>query len=123
MIRVLLVDDQPLVRQGWRMRLALESDIVVVGEAGNGAEALALVDTLRPDVVIMDVEMPVVDGIVATAQLKGRGRVAVVVLSIRDDTEIRARSLEAGAVAFVSKQEPFARLLRAVRKAAGELDR
>jgi DNA-binding NarL/FixJ family response regulator len=69
MIRVLVVDDQPTVRTGLQMRLALESDIMVVGEAGDGAMALTMTEALQPDVVLMDIEMPDLDGIAATAML------------------------------------------------------
>lgn len=118
MIRIILVDDQPLVRQGLRMRLALEEDITVVGEAGDGPAALALVNAVAADVVIMDVEMPLLDGIDTATRLQGKSPVAVVMMSMHDDQETRARSLAAGAVAFVSKQAPFQQLLLAVRQAA-----
>ena len=119
MIRVLLVDDQPCARLGLRMWLGLEPDLTVVGEAANGAEALRLARELRPDVILMDVSMPNVDGIAATAALHpSTGRSAVVVLSLRDDVETRARALAAGAFAFVGKHESVDALLAAIRQAA-----
>ena len=114
MIRILLVDDQAIVRQGWAMRFALEPDIVIVGEAGDGREAVALAGALQPDVVLMDVEMPVMDGITALKELRGLP-LAAVVMSIHDNAEVRERARQAGARAFIGKQEPFEALLAAVR--------
>ncbi|MBI2323175.1 MAG: response regulator transcription factor, partial [Chloroflexi bacterium] len=86
LLTVLLVDDRAAVRRGLRMRLALEPDLAIVGEACDGAAALALVPMVRPDVVLVDVAMPGMDGIAATAALRARApRTAVVVLSIHDD--------------------------------------
>lgn len=119
MIRVLLVDDQAHVRVGWRMRLSLEPDIVVVGEAADGRQALSLAAALEPDVVLMDVEMPAMDGITAADHLKeGGGACAVVVTSIYDNAATRARALAAGAAAFVGKQEPIDTVLAAIRACA-----
>ena len=116
MIRVLLVDDQAHVRVGWRMRLALEPDIIIVGEAADGRQALVLAAELEPDVVLMDVEMPGMDGITATGQLQEGARVcAVVVTSIYDDASTRNRARAAGAAAFVGKQEPIDTVLSAIR--------
>ncbi len=118
MIRILLVDDQALVRQGWALRFALEPDIVVVGEAGDGREAVALVSALQPDVVLMDVEMPVMDGITALEALRGLP-VAAIVMSIHDNAEVRERARQAGARAFIGKQEPFEALLAVIRSLGG----
>src|SRR6266545_6139908 len=119
MIRLLLVDDQPGTRRGLRMRLALEPDLVVVGEAADGAAAIPLARDLSPDVVIMDVEMPVMDGIRATSQLREIApKTSVVILSLYDDPATRARANEAGAVAFVAKQCMEEPLLSAIRQAA-----
>lgn len=121
MINILLVDDQAAVRVGLRMRLALEPDLHVVGEAGNGLEALHAVQALTPDVVVMDVEMPQMDGISATQMLRDlTPQVGVVMLSIHGDAETRERAEAAGAVAFVEKQGPDMLLLAAIRKAAYE---
>lgn len=119
MIRVMLVDDQPAVRQGLRMRLALESDLTVVGEAGDGAAALTLAEEQRPDLVVMDLEMPVMDGITATEELRRRAPgSAVVILSIHEDSQMRARAEAAGAAAFVAKHEGPEALIEALRRAA-----
>jgi DNA-binding NarL/FixJ family response regulator len=120
MIRLLLVDDQPSVLHGLRMRLALEQDVEVVGEAGSGAEALRQATALTPDVVLMDVVMPEMDGLAATAALRERApAAAVVVLSLYDDAETRRRAYDAGAVAFVGKCEAAESLAAAIRLAAG----
>lgn len=118
MIKLLLVDDQPSVRMGLRMRLSLEADVTIVGEAGDGEAALSLAQTLHPDVIVMDVQMPRMDGISATAALRsivpGAG---VVLLSLYDDAITRARGQEAGALAFVQKQGTMDALLTAIRDA------
>jgi DNA-binding NarL/FixJ family response regulator len=121
MIRVLLVDDQAVVRRALRGRFHLEPDLEVVGEASTGSEALMLAQTLTPDVVLMDLAMPELDGIEATAALR---RVvpqsAVVILSISDDAQTRRRAQAAGAVAFVEKHGATDALLSAIREAAAE---
>ena len=117
MIRLMLVDDQPHVRQGLRMRLALEPDVAVVGEAGDGAEAVTLAETERPDVVVMDVVMPVMDGFAATEALQSRlPRTAVVIHSLYDDAKTKSRASAVGA-AFVCKCDPAESLLVAIRQA------
>lgn len=119
MIKLLLVDDQPAVRQGLRMRLALEADLAVVGEAGDGRAALALAAALAPDVVLMDVALPEMDGIAVTeALLAAAPERAVVMLSLYDDAVTRARARAAGACTFVAKQDGVDALLAAVRHAA-----
>ncbi len=119
MVRVLLVDDEPVVRRGLRARFQLEPDIQVVGEASTGAEALSLAQTLIPDVVLMDIAMPGMDGIQVTAALR---RVvpysAVVILSIHDDARTRGRAQAAGAVAFEEKRGTTDALVAAIRQAA-----
>jgi DNA-binding NarL/FixJ family response regulator len=121
MIRVLLVDDQAVVRRALRARFHLESDLEVVGEASTGSEALLLAQTLTPDVVLMDIEMPEMGGIAVTAALR---RVVpqsvVVILSIYDDVQTRGRAQAAGAVAFVEKRGATDALLAAIRLAAGQ---
>jgi DNA-binding NarL/FixJ family response regulator len=120
MITVLLVDDQPAVRAGLKMRLALEPDLCVVGEAGNGLEAVSLARKLEPDVVLMDIEMPGLDGISATSTLRASSPCpAVVVLTLYDSQDMRQRALEAGADAFVGKQDVCEALMGAIRDAAG----
>ena len=100
------------------MRLALEPDIAVVGEAGNGSEALAQALALAPDVVLMDVEMPVMDGLTAAQTLYQNGSAAVVMVSIRDDQQTRTRARAAGVHTFIGKQAPVEHLLAALRDAA-----
>ena len=118
MIRLVLVDDQATVRQGLKMRLLLEPDITVVGEAGSGKEALALVPKLKPDVVLMDIEMPGMDGITATSALQRIVPQSVtVMLSIHSDNVTRTRAHKAGAKAFVEKLGSTEVLLSAIRQA------
>jgi DNA-binding NarL/FixJ family response regulator len=119
MIRVLLVDDQALVRRALRARFQLEADLEVVGEASSGTEALALAQVLTPNVILMDVEMPEMDGIAATAALRRISpRSAVVMLSIHDDAPTRERARAAGAIALVEKRGATVALLAAIRQAA-----
>jgi len=118
-IRVLIVDDQPAVRRGLHLRLSLEPEVEVIGEAGDGAEAVSLARSLRPDVVLMDVRMPGMDGIEATAALRTVSREsAVVILSLDAAAKTRTRAEEAGAVAFVAKHHMEEELLAVVRRAA-----
>jgi DNA-binding NarL/FixJ family response regulator len=118
-IRLVLVDDQPVVRQGLRMRLTLEQDMTVVGEASNGGEAIALVQQLAPDIVLMDVEMPEMDGISVTAVIHAStSQSAVVMLSIYDDVSTRARAHAAGAAAFVHKSGAIEVLVATIRQVA-----
>jgi DNA-binding NarL/FixJ family response regulator len=118
-IKLLVVDDVPSVRRGLRMRLSLESDLQVVGEAASGEEALAVVRSLQPDVILMDIEMPGLDGLVTTAAMKTVApNSAVVTLSLHDDVASREKALAAGATAFVGKQAAEEALLTAIRGAA-----
>jgi DNA-binding NarL/FixJ family response regulator len=119
-IQVLLVDDEPTVLRGLRMRLALEADIRVVGDAEDGAAAVDLACRLLPDVVVMDIDLPVVDGITATRELAAQvPGAAVVIHSMHDDHGTIERALAAGAVAFVGKSQMDRDLLGAIRTAAG----
>jgi DNA-binding NarL/FixJ family response regulator len=119
MIRVLLVDDQAVVRRALRGRFHLEPDLEVVGEAGTGREALLLAQTLVPDVVLMDLKMPEMDGIEATAALHQTvPQSAVVILSISGDAQTLEQARAAGAVAFVEKRGAIETLLSAIRLAA-----
>ena len=119
MIRLLLVDDEASVRRGLRMQLSLEQDVAVVGEAGDGEAALALVKELRPDVVVMDVNMRGMDGITATETLcQELPGTRVVILTLHDDTATRNRAEAAGARAFIGKHESCERLVSAIRSAA-----
>ena len=118
-IRLLLVDDEALVRQGLRMCIAGEPDLTVVGEAKEGAEAIALAAALHPDVVVMDVRMRGLDGLAATREILGHSPgTRVVVLSMQDDAQTRAAAREAGAAAFVGKGEGIGRLLDVIRELA-----
>jgi DNA-binding NarL/FixJ family response regulator len=115
-IRVVLVDDQALFRSGLRLLLDSQDDLQVVGEAGNGMEALAEVARTAPDVVLMDVRMPVMDGVTATERLAALGdRPKVLVLTTFDLDEAAARALRAGASGFVLKDARPEFLLAAVR--------
>lgn len=119
MIRIVLVDDQATIRQGLKMRLLLEPDITVIGEAGSGKEALAIVPHLRPDVVLMDIEMPDMDGITVTTALHSIVPQSVtVILSIHSDNVTRARAQTAGAKAFVEKLGSTEELVSAIRLAS-----
>lgn len=118
-ISVLLVDDQPLLRMGFRLILEGEDDLVVVGEASNGAEALTAVAELAPDVVLMDVRMPVMDGIEATAKISGSAAAArIIILTTFDLDEYAFAGLQAGASAFLLKDVAPAELVTAVRLVA-----
>lgn len=120
MITILLVENQAAVRRGLRMRLTLEPDFVVVGEAEDGAAALDLAPALRPRVVLMDANLPRLDGIAATAELRTRlPDSRIVILTLHDNADLRARALAAGAAAFVGKQEPDLALLSAIRGVKG----
>ncbi|MFE9168787.1 response regulator transcription factor [Streptomyces kebangsaanensis] len=118
-IRLLLVDDDPLVRAGLSLMLGGADDIEIVGEAADGSEVRALVDRTRPDVVLMDVRMPGVDGLTATERLRGHPEAPqVVVLTTFHADEQVLRALRAGAAGFVLKDTPPAEIVRAVRRVA-----
>lgn len=120
MIRVLLADDQALVRHGFGMILRGEEDIEVTGEAGDGAEAVALATRLEPDVVLMDVRMPELDGIEATRQIvSGLDSPRVLVLTTFDNDEIVLGALRAGASGFLLKDAPGDQLVAAIKIVAG----
>ncbi|MCL4289093.1 MAG: response regulator transcription factor [Thermoleophilia bacterium] len=119
MIRVALADDQELVRTGFRMILESEGDLTVVGEAEDGAQAFELVRRERPDVVLMDVRMPVLDGISATARIVAAGLpTRVLVLTTFDLDEVVFEAIRAGAAGFLLKTGPADDLVRAVRVVA-----
>ncbi|MGI5145573.1 response regulator [Plantactinospora sp. CA-294935] len=118
-IRVLLVDDQPLLRLGFRMVLESQPDLTVVGEAGDGAQGVSMTRTLRPDVVLMDVRMPVLDGIEATRQIVESGAPArVLVLTTFNLDEYVFAALRAGASGFLLKDVPPPDLLTGIRAVA-----
>jgi DNA-binding NarL/FixJ family response regulator len=117
-ISVLIVDDQRLVRTGFRVILASEPDIDVVGEAADGVEALQLVRSSAPDVVLMDIRMPHLDGLEATRQVLAQSRSRVVILTTFDSDEYVYEALRAGASGFLLKDAPADQLLAAIRCAA-----
>jgi DNA-binding NarL/FixJ family response regulator len=121
-IRVLIVDDDALVRAGLSMMLAGTDDIRVVAEAGDGAEVLSAVDAYRPDVVLMDIRMPGVDGLAATERVRAREEAPeVIVLTTFDADDHVLRALRAGAAGFLLKDTPPPEIMRAIRLvAAGE---
>ena len=122
--RILLVDDQPLLRTGFRMILSAEPDFAVVGEAGDGASAVEIARRLKPDVVLMDIRMPGMDGIQATRALAGPGvaePLKVLILTTFGLDEYVVESLRAGASGFLLKDAPAEDLVEAIRiVAAGE---
>jgi DNA-binding NarL/FixJ family response regulator len=120
-IRVLLVDDQELVRSGFRVILSTQPDLTVVGEAGDGEAAIVQARSLRPDVICMDVQMPVLDGLSATRRIVADPAAAgsVLVLTTFDDDDSLFRALDAGASGFLLKTSSPERLIDAVRVLAG----
>ncbi|SCG42603.1 response regulator [Micromonospora humi] len=121
-VRVLLADDQPLLRTGFRMVLGVEDDLDIVGEAGDGVEAVELARRLLPDVVLMDIRMPRMDGVAATrAIVDARLPVRVLVLTTFELDEYVVGALRAGASGFLAKDVPAEDLVTAIRTvAAGE---
>lgn len=117
-IRVVLVDDQELMRVGFRMVLGAQEDMTVVGEAGNGREAVELAGELRPDVVLMDVRMPVLDGVEATKMITEQGHAKVLVMTTFDLDEYALSALRNGASGFLLKDTPSAELVYALRSVA-----
>jgi DNA-binding NarL/FixJ family response regulator len=114
-ITVLLADDQPLVRTGFRMILEAEPDIEVTGEAGDGADAVRQCRALRPDVVVMDIRMPVLDGIAATGQIAAQKLAQVLVLTTFHLDEYVIAALRAGASGFLLKDVHAAKLAESIR--------
>jgi DNA-binding NarL/FixJ family response regulator len=120
---ILLVDDQPAVRYGLRLLFQLESDHLTICEAGTGGEAIKMATSVHPDLIIMDVELPDRDGIVAAQQLISLDpHCLVIMLTIHNRSDVRARALAAGAWAFIEKQRPND-VRMVVREALGYLQR
>src|SRR5207253_6587163 len=119
LIKILLVDDQPLFREGLRTLLSVQSDFEIVGEAGNGEEAIKQARALQPAVVLMDLQMPVLDGVAATRRLHvEQPDCRVIVLTTFDDDEMVFDGLRAGAVGYLLKDAPSEKLSEAIRLAA-----
>ena len=118
--RVLLADDHDVVRQGFRLVLGTQPDLEVVGEAADGREALELAQRLSPDLVLMDVTMPVMDGLEATRRLKAEmPGVCVLMFTSHEEPEYLLEAIEAGAAGYVLKGAPVSRLIGAIRRALG----
>lgn len=114
-LRVLLVDDQPIIRSGFAMMLSVEDDLEVVGEAANGREAIDMAVTWRPDVIVMDVQMPVMGGIEATREVVERDLGRVVILTTFDRDDYLFEALQAGASGFLLKNAEAEQLVEALR--------
>jgi len=121
--RILLADDHAMLRQGTAALLRLEPDIDIVAEAGNGREAVELARQLKPDIVVMDVRMPILSGIEATRTIRASlPNVQVLVLTAHDDDEYVFSLLEAGASGYLLKTAPVSELVKAIRQVRkGEL--
>ncbi|MFK0099842.1 MULTISPECIES: response regulator transcription factor [unclassified Streptomyces] len=118
-VRLLIIDDDPLVRAGLKLMLGGADDIDIVGEGADGSEAEALADRLRPDVVLMDIRMPVMDGLTATEALRARPDAPeIVVLTTFHADEQVLRAIRAGAAGFVLKDTPPAQIVESVRRVA-----
>jgi DNA-binding NarL/FixJ family response regulator len=115
MIKLLLVDDQNLIRRGLHALLTTDPELEIVGEAENGQEAIALVTSLKPDVVLMDVRMPVMDGVAGTREICQRfPETKVLMLTTFNDQEYVSQALQAGASGYLLKDTPFAELTQAI---------
>ena len=116
MIHILLVDDQSLIRRGLKALLSFEADFQVVGEADNGEIAINRVEELQPDVVLMDIRMPIMDGVAATREINQRfPQTKVLVLTTFDDDEYVTQALQYGAVGYLLKDTPPEELAQAIR--------
>ncbi|MBW4446118.1 MAG: response regulator transcription factor [Hassallia sp. WJT32-NPBG1] len=116
MIKVLIVDDQNLIRQGLKALLELEADLEIIGEAENGENAINFISQLQPDVVLMDVRMPIMDGVAATREIHKRfAQVKVLVLTTFDNDEYVAAALQNGAMGYLLKDTPSEELAVAIR--------
>jgi two-component system, NarL family, response regulator YdfI len=123
MIRVMTVDDHPLVREGLRFMLATSDDLLFVGDAADGGTALQLINEVQPDVVLLDIRMPGMDGLEALEHMrKTWPQIAVLILTTYDEDELLMRGLQAGACGYLLKDSPLETLFQAIRTAArGEM--
>jgi two-component system, NarL family, response regulator NreC len=118
-ITVLLADDHKLIRQGMKAMLGSQNDIQVIGEAADGNEALSMADTLRPDVVLLDVMMPNLNGIEVAYQIHQRGlKTRIVILSMHANASYAVRALHNGALGYVIKDADFSEIIAAIRSAS-----
>ena len=118
MIRLLLVDDQEIFREGLGELLSLREDLEVIAQAGNGEEAISLTTKLQPDVILMDVRMPLCNGVEATRNIRQRYPwIKIVVLTVFDDDEYIGQSLQAGAIGYLLKRTPAEQIVTAIRSA------
>jgi len=115
-IRVLLVDDVDEVRRDLRTLLSLSDEIEIIGEAANGLEAIRLTESLQPDVVLMDLEMPVMDGYEATPQVKSRFPCKVIALTVHDYESARMKAKQSGVDAFLVKGAPVKTIVQTILK-------
>jgi DNA-binding NarL/FixJ family response regulator len=116
MIRLLLVDDQSLIRHGLASLLSLEDDFEIAGQAGNGAEAVTAVDSVQPDVILMDIRMPVMDGVAATRLIREKHPdTKILVLTTFDEDEYIVQAMQAGASGYLLKDAPTEQLSAAIR--------
>lgn len=116
MIRLMLVDDQTLIRQGLASLLSLEDDFEIVGHAGHGAEAVSLVESLSPDLILMDIRMPVMDGVAATRTIRDKyPSIKILVLTTFDEDEYIVQAMQAGASGYLLKDAPTEQLASAIR--------
>jgi DNA-binding NarL/FixJ family response regulator len=116
-IRILIVDDMAQVRQGLHTILQLSDNFEVVGEACNGLEAIRAAEQLKPEVILMDLEMPVLGGLEATRRIKEQQpEIRVVMLTIHGSDEVREQAMKAGSDAFVEKEAPTETLIEAIRE-------